>query len=120
MVWYHYDTNSIVGHPVKSRSDTDVLETLNHLYKYYDTYGYPPNIYIMDNKVSTEIKRAIMRRKGTYQLVEPHNHRTLVAEPAIQTYKDHFIAGLCSTDTKFPLNQWEKLIPQKNLTLNLL
>ena len=74
----------------------------------------------MDNEASTEIKRSIARRNGTYQLAEPHNHRTLDAERAIQTYKDHFIAGLCSTDTKFPLNQWDRLIDQANLTLNLL
>ena len=120
MVWYHYDTNSIVGHPVKSRSNTDVLETLDYLYKYYETCGYPSYISIIDNEASTEIRRSITRKNGTYQLAKPHNHRTLVAEQAIQTYKDHFIAGLCSTDTKFPLNQRESLIAQANLTLNLL
>ena len=74
----------------------------------------------MDNEASTEIKRSITQQNGTYQLVEPHNHRTLAAERAIQTYKDHLIAGLCSTDTKFPLNEWDRSIAQANLTLNLL
>ena len=80
----------------------------------------PPNIYIMDNEASTEIKRSIARRNGTYQLAEPHNHRTLVADQAIQKYKEHFIAGLCSTDAKFQLNQLDRLIVEANLTLNLL
>jgi hypothetical protein len=41
-------------------------------------------------------------------------------EHAISTFKDHFIASLCSTDPLYPLNLWDKLIPQSNITLNLL
>ena len=33
-----------------------------------------------------------------YQLVPPSNHRANNAERAIQTFKNHFIAGLCSVD----------------------
>ena len=43
-----------------------------------------------------------------------------LAERAIQTLKDHLIAGLCSCDPKFPLHLWDKLIPQGLITLNLL
>jgi hypothetical protein len=39
---------------------------------------------------------------------------------AISTYKDHFIAGLCSTNKDYPLELWDKLIPQSVITLNLL
>ena len=50
----------------------------------------------------------------------PHVHRRNAAERAIRTFKNHFIAGLCSTDKGFPLTLWDKLLPQAELTLNLL
>ena len=53
-----------------------------------------------------------------FQRVPPHNHRCNAAERAIQTWKAHFIAILSATDPDFPLNAWDHLIPQCNLTLN--
>ena len=56
----------------------------------------------------------------TYQLVPPHLHRNNSAERAIQTFKDHLIAGLSSVDPSFPMHLWCRLIPQATTTLNLL
>ncbi len=53
-------------------------------------------------------------------LVEPHNHRVNAAERAIQTFKDHFISALATTDSKFPLQLWDKLTSQVETTLNLM
>ena len=55
-----------------------------------------------------------------YQLVPPHIHRRNASERAIHTFKNHFIAGLASTDPNFPLSNWCRLLPQAELTLNLL
>jgi hypothetical protein len=38
----------------------------------------------------------------------------------LKTFKNHFIAGLCSVDPNFPLKLWDKLLPQATITLNLL
>jgi hypothetical protein len=54
------------------------------------------------------------------QLDLPHYHRRNAAERSIRTFKNHFIAGLCSTNRDFSLNLWEKLMLQCLLTLNLL
>jgi hypothetical protein len=74
----------------------------------------------LDNEASRAIERAITTSGATYQLVEPYNHRVNSAERAIRTFKNHFIAGLCSTDPKFPVTMWDELVPQAVLTLNLL
>ena len=50
----------------------------------------------------------------------PHIHQHNSTERAIQTFKNHFIAGLASTDPNFPLSNWCRLLPQAELTLNLL
>jgi hypothetical protein len=53
-------------------------------------------------------------------LVEPHNHRVNAAECTIQTFKDHFISALTTTDSEFPLQLWDKLTSQVENTLNLM
>ena len=55
-----------------------------------------------------------------FQLVPPGMHRRNAAERAIRTFKNHFIAGLCSVDKDLPLHLWDRLLPQAELTLNLL
>jgi hypothetical protein len=42
------------------------------------------------------------------------------AERAIRTFKEHFVAGLSSVDPYLPLHVWDRLLPQPELTFNLL
>ena len=42
------------------------------------------------------------------------------AEISIQTFKDLFIDGLCSTEPKYPSQKWDRLHPQTTMTLNML
>ena len=74
----------------------------------------------MDSKASRVVKRFVTNTTAKYQLVEPHNHRVNAAERAIRTFKNHFVAGLASTHPQFPLYLWDELLPQAELTLNLL
>jgi hypothetical protein len=50
----------------------------------------------------------------------PRCHRRNAAERAIRTFKEHFVAGLSSVDPTFPLHLWDRLLPQAEITLNLL
>ena len=63
---------------------------------------------------------AFNNKKVVYQLVPPHHHRNNLAERAIQTWKNHFKAGLATVDPNFPLSEWDRSIDQANITLNLL
>ena len=54
------------------------------------------------------------------QLVTPHMYRNNPAERAIQTWKDHFLAGLASINPTFLMAEWNRLVPQANISLNLL
>jgi hypothetical protein len=56
----------------------------------------------------------------SYQLVHPHCHRTNAAERAIRTFTEHFKAGLTTVDPDFPVHLWDRLLPQAEITLNLL
>ena len=79
-----------------------------------------PSIYILDNKYSYYMKQAFDTAELKYQLVTPHIHRRDAAERAIRTFKNHLITGLCICDTSFPVKEWDRLIPQANITINLL
>ncbi len=82
--------------------------------------GQSVDIHILDNKASAAYRAAITANGCTYQLVPPHVHRRNAAERAIRTFKDHFLAILAGVDPTFPASQWDLLLPQAELTLNLL
>jgi hypothetical protein len=56
----------------------------------------------------------------TFQLVPPRCHMHTAAERAIRSFKEHFVAGLTSVDPDFPMQIWYRLLPQADITLNLL
>jgi len=82
--------------------------------------GLQPQLQHLDNKASCPLQEFMATEGIDYQLVPPHLHCCNAAECAICTFKNHFIAGLCSTDKEFPIHLWDCLILQAKLTLNLL
>ena len=74
----------------------------------------------MDNEAPKRLTTKLTDEKIDYQLVPPHIHRRNPAERAIRTFKNHFIAGLCSTDSNFPMQCWCRLLNQAEMTLNML
>ena len=49
--------------------------------------GVKPNLYILDNEISGELKTALAKNESDYQLTPPHIHRRNTAERAIRTFK---------------------------------
>ena len=74
----------------------------------------------LDNECSQALKDFFQEEGTTFELVPPGMHRRNAAERAIRTFKNHFIAGLCSLHPDFPLAQWHLLVPMAVLTLNLM
>jgi hypothetical protein len=54
------------------------------------------------------------------QLVSPGDHRQNPAERAIQAFKSHFIATRSGTDSTFPQDCWDILVPLALITLNIM
>ena len=55
-----------------------------------------------------------------FQHVPPHSHRHNSAERAIQTWKNHLIVGITTYDTDLPPAKWDCLMPQCDITINIL
>ena len=82
--------------------------------------GIQPRLQRLDNEASVILKDFMYAENIDFQLTSAGTHRRSKSERAIQTFKSHFISGLCTVDPKFPLNLWDKLLPQAILTFNLL
>jgi hypothetical protein len=82
--------------------------------------GLKPNLLLLANAASKFLKKYLTPTSVDYQLVPPHNHCRNAAERAIPTWKNHFIATLAAINDGFPLHLWDMLVPQANITLNLL
>ena len=67
------------------------------------TAGMQPNTYILDNEVLRLLLDAMKKENIKYQLVPPHVHRSNIAERVIQTFKNHFKAGLPTLDPDFSI-----------------
>ncbi len=112
MILYDYDSNA--------RQEAELVRAYSKLHTYLTSRGLKPRLQRLDNEAPAALKSYMLQQDVDYQLVPPHVHRRNAAERAISTFKDHFIAGLASTDKLFPMHQWCRLIPQCVLTLNLL
>ena len=120
LIGYHYDANLIYGIPLKNRKGTTFSDAWEQLHSIFSKAGAAPNTWVLDNEKSRDLLDSFTQAKVDYQLVPPYKHRNNQAERAIQTFKHHFKAGLASVDPSFPLSEWDRLIPQANITLNLL
>ena len=120
MVIYCYDANAILAEPLKNRSAGEIVKAWKTINAKLEKAGVCPSVYILDNEISKDFKQALQKKDIAYQLVPPHIHRANAAERAIQTYKNHFLAGLSSCNPEFPLREWDRLTIQAEITLNLL
>ena len=119
-IMYDYDSNAILAEPIRNRTGPEIVRACTTLHSLLIKRGLQPKFHMLDNEASLALQAAITNNNIEFQLAPPHIHRRNAAERAIRTFKNHFIAGLCSTDSNFPMHLWCRLIPQALLTLNLL
>ena len=119
-VLYDYDSNAILAQPVKNRQAKTLTTAWETLHNKLTKHGHQTKHYIMDNEISQELKLALKKYDKTYELTPPNMHRRNAAERAIRTFKNNLLSGLATCHPDFPINEWDRLIDQATLTLNLL
>jgi hypothetical protein len=120
MVCYVYDCNYVKFIPMKSWSASEWVKAYDTIHQELTVKGFKPKLQTLDNEASAALKNLFTANDVDYQLVPPHCHRRNAAERAIRTFKEHFVTGLSSVDPTFPLHLWDRLLPQAEITLNLL
>ena len=121
MIAYHCDANLILAEPFTSRKDKHCLLAYDKLMQRLRENKLTVDLQILDNEAIAEYKRSIKEKwNANYQLVPPNTHQRNAAERAIHMFKAHFISILAGVAPYFARNLWDLLLPQNELTLNLL
>ena len=120
-IMYDWSSNSILATPVPDTKGETIINTFKTNITYLEKRRFKPSFNIIDNVATKAVQTYLENEaKMKIQLVEPHNHRVNAAKRAIQTFKNHMIAGLCTASTDFPVLLWDYLIPQAQDSLNML
>jgi hypothetical protein len=107
MVCYIYDCNYIKVTPMKSSSSPEWVKAYDSVHQELTIKGFKPRLQTLDNEALAALKNYF-------------NINDVAYERAIRTFKEHFVAGLSSVDPSFPMHLWDILLPQSEITLNLL
>jgi hypothetical protein len=105
---------------MKSESGAEWVRAFGIVLDEMTSKGFKPKLQTMYNEASAALKNYVTQKEMSYQLVPPHCHRTNAAERAIRTFKEHFKSDLTTVDPAFPIHLWDILLPQAEITLNLL
>jgi hypothetical protein len=117
---YDVDSNAILTEAIPNRLAASIRNGYRKIHNRLVRAGCRPRLQRMDNECSDMLKDFMEEESIDYQIVAQSAHYRNIAERCMRTWKNHFIAGLCSLDPAFPLHLWDKLLPQAELTLNLL
>jgi hypothetical protein len=121
LILYDYDFNSIHAEAIANRTASEILRAYKKIHTLLISLGLKPKLQRLDNEASKILKAYMHNEDIDFQLAPPGIHRRNTAERrAIRKWKNHFLAGLCTTDPNFPLYLWNKLIDQAIISLNLL
>ena len=120
MILYDYDSNLILSKPIKTRQSAELTASWKKIFIKLQKNGHAPELHILDNECSEELRKTFKKYQVTFQLFPPHVHLQSAAERAIQTLKNHFLAEIPTLDPNFPILEWDRLLPQWGITLTLL
>ena len=110
---YDWSSNSILAEAISNTKDETIIKVFKENISYLTKRGFKRCFNILDNIASKAIIEFLKEECSIgIQVVEPHNHTVNAAERAIRTFKSHFIAGLCTCNSEFPLVLWPHLIQQ--------
>ena len=108
MVMVEIDSNAILVKPMKSCKDAEIIRAYDVLLNQLKQAGIAPKKYVLDNKVSENMKNHIRNtHRFNMELVPPGCHRRNAAEVAIRNFKAHFLSILAGVSNDFPSSLWD-------------
>jgi hypothetical protein len=112
--------NCILAEPLPNRKANSIVAAHKRIIERLRCAGITCSFVMLDNECSSALQSFLHEESIKFQKTPPSIHRRNAAEQAICTFKIHFVAGLCTVNTSFPLYLWDKLLLQAELMLNLL
>merc|ERR1712155_497279 len=121
MVMVEINSSGILVEPMKSHKGKEMICVYKVLVQRLKRAKIIPRKHVLDNEVSENMKELI---HSTYnmelELVPLGCHRCNAAEVAIRNFKAHFLSILAGVAENFPMQPWDCLLPQAEITINLL
>ena len=114
------DENFMLSEPIPNRKTETLKEATLKMIEQVNQKEHTHTKMQLDNESSEEYLNMLRDQGLAVQLALPCNHRKNISEHTIQTCKNHLIAGISGADPSFPMTLWDELIPQANITINLL
>eukprot|EP00957_Ditylum_brightwellii_P153994 11721385-Ditylum_brightwellii.AAC.1 len=111
-VMYAYGYDAILAEPIKNHTKQEIIQAFKCIHAYLKKRGLHPKYQQFDTEASEALIKNTENKEIDVQLAPLHVHCRNIAERAIQTFKDHFLAGLASVDPNFPIQLQDRLIPQ--------
>jgi hypothetical protein len=106
--------------PMKYRSASEWVKAYDNIHKELMVKGFKPKLQTLDNEALAALRNFFTANEVEYQSVLSQCHCRNAAERAIKKFKENFLTGLPSVDPTSPLHLWDRLLPQVEITLNLL
>jgi hypothetical protein len=103
MIAIHLDADYILCEPMKNRTEEEMIDVYQKIINRMKAAGLGLKFHRLDNEASKAYKQCICQNGMMHELVPLDNHRSNLAERAIQRFKHHFISILSGVDNKFPL-----------------
>ena len=119
-VVYNYDSNAILCETMKDKTGTAIVTAYMEIIRLLQSRCLKPKLQRLERKASSLLQELMTAEDIDFQLAPSNMHRRNAAERAIQTCKNHSIAILSKTDPNFPIQIWDQLLDQVQITLNLL
>jgi hypothetical protein len=120
-VMVEIDSNAILVEPMKNRKNAEMIRAYNALLLQLKRAGIVPKKHALDNEGSESMTNHICNMCKLDMEVVPHDcHRRNAAKVAICNFKAHFLSALAGVANDFPPNLWDQLLPQTEITINLI
>jgi hypothetical protein len=123
LIVYHYESNAILALPFLGFRYNVIFAAYKQQYKLLESKDFVIKFNVMDNQARNIIKQYLTPKQCDLMLFEPNYHQLYQVNPvkrAIQMFKDHFVSALATTNSKFPLQLWDRLTPHVKTLLNML
>jgi len=101
-----------------SRSADSYVKAYKATFAFFRRLKHHVAVQRIDNETSSQLEDFFRAEDVSVEYAPAQNHRTVRAERAIRDAKNHIISTLATAHPSFPLELWDRLLPQIELTLN--
>ena len=112
--------NYIKPIPFANRASDSYVKAYRQGIQFFKSLGHDLTSIVIDNETSAPLENLFVEMGLIVQYVAPGDKRSNKAERSIQTFRNHLLSSCGSLHADFPMQKWPKLLPQMEITVNIL